>query len=204
LLAQARGGDAQRWVELTREFLGRLPHALASTTGVAAIAATVIVFVLPLLRSPEASLTSAILLVLGVGILIVIVLRSRVLVARRAGVTLRQRGWPPGIVGGLGLAGLLGLAWAPLPVAETSRPATAVHWIGPIATGAAALCLLTLGVALEVPTTMALGSAALVMTASLLTPIEPVDGAIVAKGPGGLIGSIAALGTALFLLLGLS
>jgi hypothetical protein len=51
---------------------------------------------------------------------------------------------------------------------------------------------------------MALGSAALVMTASLLTPIEPLDGAVVAKGPAGVVGILAALGTALFLLIGLS
>ena len=148
-----------------------------------AIAATVIVFLLPLLRSAEASWTGAVLLVLGVGILIVIVLRSRVLIARRAGVTLHQRGWTPGILAGLVLAAI-GLAWAPLPVVETSKPAAAVHWIGPIAAGAAALCLLPLAVAFEVPNTMALGSAALVMAASLLTPIEPVDGGFVAKGRG--------------------
>ena len=70
--------------------------------------------------------------------LIVIVLRSRVLVARRAGVTMRQRGWTPGIVVGLGAAAA-GLGWAPLPVVETDSPAPAVHWIGPVVTGAAAL-----------------------------------------------------------------
>jgi hypothetical protein len=188
---------------LTRDFLTRLPSALASTPGVVAIVTTGIVFLLPLLRSPEASLTSVVLLLLGVALLIVIVLRSRFLVARRAGVTLRHRGWPPGILAGLGLAGF-GLAWAPLPVAETSKPAPAVHWIGPIATGATALCLLALGIVLEVPSTKALGSAALVMAASLLTPIEPVDGGFVAKGLVGVAATVAALGAALFLLLGLS
>jgi cellulose synthase operon protein C len=203
LVGQSRRGEAQQWLEVTRDALGRLPRALASPAAVVAIAATVIVFLLPLLRSAEASWTSAILLVLGVGILIVIVLRSRVLIARRAGVTLRQRGWTPGILAGLGLA-LFGLAWAPLPFAETNRPAPAVHWIGPVAAGAAALCLLPLGVAFEVPNTMALGSAALVMAASLLTPIEPMDGGHVAKGPAGVAAVVAVLGAALFLLLGVS
>jgi tetratricopeptide (TPR) repeat protein len=203
LVGQSRRGEAQQWLEVTRDALGRLPRALASPAGVVAIAATVIVFLLPLLRSGEASWTSAILLVLGVGILIVIVVRSRVLIARRAGVTLRQRGWTPGILAGLVLAAI-GLPWAPLPVAETSKPAAAVHWIGPVAAGAAALCLLPVAVAFEVPNTMALGSAALVMAASLLTPIEPVDGGFVAKGPVGLVACMAALATALFLLLGLS
>jgi tetratricopeptide (TPR) repeat protein len=203
LVGQSRRGEAQQWLEVSRNALDRLPRALASPAGIVAIAATVIVFLLPLLLSAEASWTSAILLVLGVAILIMIVLRSRVLIASRAGVTLRQRGWTPGILAGLVLAAI-GLAWAPLPVVETSKPAAAVHWIGPIAAGAAALCLLPLAVALEVPNTMALGSAALVMAASLLTPIEPVDGGFVAKGPVGLVASVAALATALFLLLGLS
>lgn len=73
----------------------------------------------------------------------------------------------------------------------------------PIVTGIAALCLLALGVGLEVPTTQALGTAALVMTASLLTPIEPLDGGFVANGPAGVAAGLALLGTAVFLLLGL-
>jgi tetratricopeptide (TPR) repeat protein len=202
-MAPGMGSQAKRWLELGRDSLARLPSALISTTAGIAVAATVAVFLLPLLRSPDRTFASALLLVLGVLALIVIVVRSRVLAARRAGVTLRQRGWTPGIVVGLGAAAA-GLGWAPLPVVETDRPAPAVHWIGPVVTGAAALCLLTLGVGLGVPTTKALGTAALVMTASLLTPIEPLDGSYVAKGPAGLAAGLALLGAAVFLLLGLS
>ena len=54
------------------------------------------------------------------------------------------------------------------------------------------------------PTTKALGTAALVMTASLLTPIEPLDGGFVAKGPAGLAAGLALVGAAVFLLLGLA
>ena len=64
--------------------------------------------------------------------------------------------------------------------------------------------LLALGVGLEVPATKAIGTAALVMTASLLTPIEPVDGGFVAKGPAGLAAGLALLGAAVFFLLGLA
>jgi hypothetical protein len=39
---------------------------------------------------------------------------------------------------------------------------------------------------IEWPLTKAVGTAALVMTASLLTPIEPLDGGVVAKGTAGL------------------
>jgi cellulose synthase operon protein C len=95
-----------------------------------------------------------------------------------------------------------GLAWVPLPVAHTSRPATSIHWIGPILTGCAALCLLVLGVWLDVPVTRSLGSAALVMAASMLAPLEPLDGGHIAKGPAGLAPSLGLLGAALLLLLG--
>jgi hypothetical protein len=42
------------------------------------------------------------------------------------------------------------------------------------------------------------------MTASLLTPIEPLDGSYVAKRPAGVAASLALLAAAVFLLLGLS
>ena len=42
------------------------------------------------------------------------------------------------------------------------------------------------------------------MTASLLTPIEPLDGGYVAKGPAGLVAGLALLAAAVFFLLGLA
>jgi hypothetical protein len=164
---------------------------------------TLLVFLLPLLRSGEATLASTLFLALGVLALVAIVVRGRVLVARQAGVTVRQRGWTPGMAVGLGAAAF-GLGWAPLPVVESDRPVPAVHWVGPLATGVAALVLLALGVGLEVPTTRALGTVALVMTASMLTPLEPLDGGHVAKGPAGLAAGLAVLGAAVFFLLGLA
>ena len=56
LVGQSRRGEAQQWLEVTREALGSLPRALAFPAGVVAIAATVIVFLLPLLRSAEGKL----------------------------------------------------------------------------------------------------------------------------------------------------
>ena len=41
-------------------------------------------------------------------------------------------------------------------------------------------------------------------SASLLTPIEPLDGGFVAKGPAGVAAGLALLGTAVFMLLGLA
>lgn len=78
--------------------------------------------------------------------LIVIVVRGRILAARRAGVRLGRRGWTPGFALAAA-ASSVGTAWAPLPVAEPSEPAPDVHWIGPVLVGIAALGLLVLGVA---------------------------------------------------------
>jgi Tetratricopeptide repeat len=203
-LAPGMGRDAKRWLEIGRDALARLPSALASTAAVVAVVATVAVLLLPLLRARDSSATSVLLVGLGVLALTAMVMRARVLVARREGVTLRQRGWPPGIAIGLLVAAVFGLGWAPLPYCETDRPVPAVNWAGPLVTGLAALVLLSLGVGLEVPATKAIGTAALIMTASLLTPIEPLDGSYVAKGPAGVAAGIALLATAVFLLLGLA
>jgi len=202
-LTPGLGRDARRWLELGRDALAKLPGVFTSVTAWAAVGVTLIVFLLPLLRSGEATLASVLLLGLGVLALVAVVLRSRVLVARRAGITVRQRGWTPGMAVGLGAAAF-GLGWAPLPVVESDRPVPAVHWIGPLTMGVAALGLLALGVGLEVPTTRALGTAALVMTASLLTPLEPLDGGYVAKGAAGLAAGLAVLAAAVFFLLGLA
>jgi len=91
-----------------------------------------------------------------------------------------------------------------LPVAEPSESAPNVHWIGPVLTGAAALALLIVAAWLNVPTAMALAGVALVITASLLTPTEPLDGGFVAKGAAGVGAGLALLGGAVFLLIGVS
>ena len=66
-----------------------------------------------------------------------------------------------------------------------------MHAVGPLATGVVAFALLVLGEALGVPLTTALGVAGLVMTASLLTPLEPIDGAYLAKGPAAVVAVVA-------------
>jgi cellulose synthase operon protein C len=201
-LAVQSTGVARELFDAGRGWLERLPAALRFTPAAVAALATLAVFVWPLLRTGGASLASVLLLAAGVALLVTIVLRARVLAARHAGVTLEHRGWSPAVAFGLA-AGAAGAPWAPLPVAVTSRPAPAVHWLGPVLTGAAALGLLILAAWLHVPVTRALGAAALVMAASMLTPIEPLDGAMVGKGAAGLAATLALLGTGVLLLLGL-
>ncbi|MGH2898421.1 MAG: hypothetical protein ACRDMZ_07075, partial [Solirubrobacteraceae bacterium] len=129
------------------------------------------------------------------------VMRGRRLAARHAGITVAERGWTPGLAIGA-VAAAAGTSWAPLPVAEPSVPAPAVHWVGPLLTGLAALGLLVLAVWLHVPSTLALATVAIVMTASLLTPTKPLDGGFVATGTAGVAAGLALLAGGLFVLLG--
>jgi Flp pilus assembly protein TadD len=202
---QGGGAKATEWLlQATQTLSRRLPGRCALAPAAVAVAGTLLVFLLPLLRSGAANLVEATLLLLGVGAIIAAIWRSRVLVARRREIALTQRGWPPAIAVSM-VAAVLGIAWAPLPVASADGDATAaVHWIGPVVATALALALLILSVLLHVPIAQTLAGAALVMAASMLIPIKPLDGGVVtdAKGSGAAAG-LALLGGGLFLLLGL-
>ncbi len=202
--AAARGlpGGTQRWLELARDFLGRLPRLLVGFGPAAvAVAATVAVFVWPAVRGHDRGLAGLGPLVVGVLMVVAMIARARVLAARRAGVSLRQRSWRPALL--VALAGAaLGIPWAPLPVADTGEPAPAVHWSGPLVAGGIGLVLVVLGVALHVPATQAVGAAAVVMAASLLTPVAPLDGGRIGGATPLAIG-FGLVGVAILALLGL-
>jgi cellulose synthase operon protein C len=202
---QGGGAKAAEWLlQATQALSRRLPVRGVLAPAAVAVAVTLLVFLLPLLRSGAANLVEATLLLLGVGALIAIIWRSRVLVARRREIELTQRAWPPAIAASLAAA-VFGIAWAPLPVASPDDDATAaVHWIGPVVATALALALLMLSVLLHVPIAQTLAGAALVMAASMLIPIKPLDGGVVTDGKsGGAAAGLALLAGGLFLLLGL-
>lgn len=202
LVASRFGGDlAGRLMEPMMSVFARVPRLPQFTPWIVGALATIAVFGVGLVRPGGGSIVEAILVVLGVIALVALVVRGRMLAARRAGVVLGQRGWTPGIA----LAALVaaaGSAWAPLPVAEPSAPAPGVHWVGPLLTALAALGLLVLGVWLSIPSTLALAAVAIVMTASLLTPTKPLDGGFVATGSAGVAAGLALLAGGLFFALG--
>jgi cellulose synthase operon protein C len=202
---QGGGAKVAEWLlQLAQTLSRRLPGRGALAPAAVAVAATLLVFLLPLLCSGAASLVEATLLLLGVGAIVAVIWRSRVLVARNREIALMQRGWPPAIAVSM-MAAVLGIAWAPLPVASADGDAAAaVHWIGPVVATAIALALLILSVLLHVPIAQTLAGVALVMAASMLIPIKPLDGGVItnAKGSGAAAG-LALLGGGLFLLLGL-
>jgi len=195
----ADGGAGRAAVEKWLEPVARLRWLRGPWPALLGVLATLLVFAWPLARSGTGGATAAVALLGGVLVLVGVVVRARAAAARRANADARGSAWPPGVVAGLGVTAA-GFPWAPLPVVDSTAPN--VHWAGPVALGALGLALTALTVWVDVPLTRAAAVAAMVMAASLLTPIKPLDGAAVsAAGKGGT--ALAGLGLALLLLLGL-
>jgi tetratricopeptide (TPR) repeat protein len=175
-------------------FLRRLGHPAI------AIVATLLVFVAPLARDPGGGATAAVAGVLGLCVLLAVALRGRSLAARREPELERQRTWPPGVAFGLGGAAA-GVAWAPLPVLG-SKATPRLHWAAPAALAVVAVPLVIATVWSDIPLTRSLAAAALVMAASLLTPVKPVDGGAIAAA-GGTAAGLTGIALAAVLALGL-
>ncbi|MEV6302972.1 hypothetical protein AB0M02_26390 [Actinoplanes sp. NPDC051861] len=191
-LARAAGAgaqsSAQQWLETIVDrwpLLGRLRHPAW------ALALTVTIFVV---RGPE----SPIFLAFGVLLLAMVALRSRAFVARRAGISLTQESWGPGMA--FGALTAVFAPWAPLPVTRPASAVPRVHTVAPVALGLLALVLFLETAAFGVPVISALATSALVMVASVLVPVAPLDGAEIDKA--GLVAGAGVLGAAV--LMGLS
>lgn len=85
-----------------------------------------------MLRLP-ASITEIIALAGGVLILAAVAMRARAWWARRAGETVQQESWGPGIV--FGMVSVAVAAWAPLPVVRGTPAVTRVHAAAPVTLG---------------------------------------------------------------------
>jgi hypothetical protein len=145
--------------------------------------------------------TAALTLIAGLALLVAAVLMSRVLAARRAGTELHQATWPPALVFAVGAAAA-GFAWVPLPFVSAPGEDIRLRRAAPVAAGLLGIALVGLAAWLEVPITRALAAAALVIAASLLTPIRPLDGSVIAKA-GAAGASLAALTLGVLALIGI-
>ena len=152
-------------------FLRRLGHPAI------AVVATLLVFLAPLARDPGGGVTAAVAGALGLCVLVAVALRGRSLAAQASGER-AQRTWPPGLAFGLGGAAA-GVSWAPLPVLG-DKAARGVHWAAPVALAVVAVPLVIATAWSDIPLTRSLAAAALMMAASLLTPVKPVDGGAIA------------------------
>lgn len=116
---------------------------------------------------------------------------ARSVLARAQGTVTTQRSWAPGLVFGL-VAGAAGFPWAPLPVVRAEGAGSRrLHLAAPLTLAALSLILFTESAWLHPPITEAWAIAALIMSASTLLPIGPLDGAHVGKA-----GAVAAAGVA--------
>jgi hypothetical protein len=201
LAARGGQGNAKKWLGAFERYERKLELAVPGGP-LLALVATIVLLLWPLHSGPEAGWAFGTPYAIGLAILVMIVLGVRRLAAAGTHTPMREETWLPGVALGLVLA-IIGLSWAPLPVVRARGKATSLHWAAPTASGALALALLLLATWLDVPVARNLGAAALVMTASLLTPVKPLDGATVSTTAAGPLPSIAVLGTAVLLLLGL-
>ena len=103
----------------------------------------------------------------------------------------------------LGLVtGAIGLPWAPLPVVRTDgKDNPRLHLAAPLTLAALSLLLFVESAWLHTPITQAWAVAALIMSASTLLPIGPLDGAHVGKA--GIVAAAGVVGGALLVGLGL-
>jgi tetratricopeptide (TPR) repeat protein len=148
----------------------------------------------PVLVVPGPGATAAVTVLVGILTLATAALRSRAVVARSHGGALAHRTWVPGVLVGV-LTAPFGGFFAPGPVVAGEDRPTRIHMAGPVTLSAVAAVLLVESAWLRTPVTSFLATACLVLAASALTPVRPLDGA--RMGAGGVVAGASLLGLAL-------
>jgi tetratricopeptide (TPR) repeat protein len=163
-----------------------------------AIAATLAAFAFPVALRSDAGWVADVIYIAFLLLLIGTVLVLRWAVAVRSSVRIVQRTWPPGIVIGV-LGGIIGTPWAPLPYLRAPARASRLHFVAPVALAAVSLLMLFESALWPVPLVRGLAISGLVMTASVLLPIPPLDGEHL--GRAGVFVGLSALAGVLLVLL---
>jgi tetratricopeptide (TPR) repeat protein len=189
---------AQDWLEAAAQRLERLPLVNRLRNPWWALAVTVLVFSLPVVLHARSRVVDTGALALGVLLLALVAMRARTLVAHRTGLTVYNESWGPGVA--FGMVTAVVAPWAPLPVARTSDDAPRVHAAAPVALALMGVVLFVESVAFQVPLTRSLAQAALIMVASTLVPVGPLDGAKLGKA--GLLAGAGVVGAAVLVVLG--
>jgi hypothetical protein len=127
-----------------------------------------------------------------------------VFLTRSKHITITHESWSPALAFGL-VTGAAGLPWAPLPViradGKDSKDSVRVHLAAPITLAALGAVLFVESAWLHTPLTQSWAVAALIMSASTLLPVGPLDGAQLGKA--GTLAAAGVLGGALLVGLGL-
>jgi tetratricopeptide (TPR) repeat protein len=189
---------AQGWLESAAQRLERLPLVNRLRNPWWALAVTVLVFALPVVLRAQGRLVDLGALAVGVLLLAVVAMWARTLVARRTGLAVHNESWGPGVA--FGMATAVVAPWAPLPVARMTDDSPRVHAAAPVALALMGVVLFVESAALQVPLTRSLADAAMIMVASALVPVGPLDGAKL--GTAGLLAGAGVVGTAVLVGLG--
>lgn len=190
---------ADRWLEPIAQSLDRIPVIKRLRRPTWAVGATVTAFLLPLAHQPINGAIAVVAFGIGVLVLVAVAIRARVAVARAVGLATQQESWGPGILFGVAM-GAVGMPWAPLPVLRAPDESRRTHLAAPIALSLLGALLFIESAWLRMPLIESLGTASLIMAASTLLPISPLDGAKV--GSRGLIAGAGLLAAAILLGLG--
>jgi tetratricopeptide (TPR) repeat protein len=165
-----------------------------------ALAGTALAFLLAELRRAP-GLTESTVYITGVLILALAGVLARITLARRRGVIMTQETWPPALAFGL-FTSALGLVWAPLPVIRSDgEDDPPVHLAAPVTLAALSAILFAETAWLHTPLTQSWAVAALIMSASTLLPVGPLDGARVGKA--GILAATGVIAGALLVGLGI-
>ena len=200
--ASSRGGNtiAGQWLDPISERLQSASWVPRLVHPGWALAATLASFLFAYLRR-AADITEIVTYALGVLLLSAAAMTARASLARRCGIRITQSSWAPAMALGL-VTGAIGLPWAPLPVVRTDGDDDPrLHLAAPLILAALSLLLFVESAWLHTPITQAWAVAALIMSASTLLPISPLDGAHVGKA--GILPAVGIAGGALLLGLGL-
>ena len=108
---------------------------------------------------------------------------ARAFLARSRHIAITEETWTPGLAFGL-IIGAAGLPWAPLPVVRADSKESLkvkVHLAAPLSLAALSALLFVESAWLHTPLTESWAVAALIMSASTLLPVGPLDGAQLGK-----------------------
>jgi tetratricopeptide (TPR) repeat protein len=202
-IGRSAGVDlAERWLTPATELMARLPVLGRLRAPAWALGVTVLVLSFSAIRHPGLGAQTIAAGAVGVTILVVAAMRARVVMALQAQSTATQESWGPGLVFALATAAV-GAAWAPLPVVHHASPKPRrVHAAAPVTLAVLAAVLFVESAWLEVPVTHSWAVAALIMAASTLLPIDPLDGANFGKG--GVVACLGVIAGAVLVALGLA
>jgi tetratricopeptide (TPR) repeat protein len=180
-IGPAGGRNARKWLELSARRLHGLPVLRRIRHPAWAITATIAAFMLPIALRPRTGWASIVMYGIGLLILSAVAVRARAVVARQQRVRIAQRSWPPGLCFGL-LGGAFGAPWAPLPTVLSKPASNRVYEAAPLVLGVLAAALFLEAAWLSVPLTHDWAVAALIMAASTLLPVKPLDGGRLSGG----------------------